>query len=346
MVFFATLNYGVRILEFVLFVFVGIMSVSIWVETALVSPKTTELMKGWIYGFVELDKSDVFSITGIIGAVVMPHNLYLHTAAVQSRVEHLKQELGVMEKALTFSSIEPVAPIIVTFFVNLGLVSIAAEQVYGSENADSVGLTDFCTYFQSLKGGCVMWAIALLASGQSGAITTTFTGQSVMDGFLNIRLPAAVRAVGTRLLAITPCVIVSILFPDNLNGLVNNVNALLSVLLPFAFTPLVKFNCSESIMGKGKASEGTEKTVLHAFAITVWAINAIALSVEGGGYFGDIMAEMETSTEKVLLILLQIGIQSFYAWWVFSTLFGSIECIVESERCEDEDKETLDVDTL
>jgi len=98
-----------------------------------------------------------------------------------------------MTKAIKYCSIEPILPIIISFFVNMAVVAIAAESVYGSENASSVGLTDFCTYFQNLKGGCLLWAIALLAAGQSGAITTTYTGQYVMDGFLQIQLPIWVR---------------------------------------------------------------------------------------------------------------------------------------------------------
>jgi len=159
----------------------------------------------------------------------------------------------------------------------MAVISIAAESVYGqTDDAGQVGITDFCSYFQSLKGGCLLWAIALLAAGQSGAITTTYTGQYVMDGFLNLQIPIAVRSIITRLMAIVPGVIVSVLFPDRLNSLVNMVNALLGLLLPFAFTPLVKFNCSKSIMGDN-ASKGVEKYTLYAFAITVWAINATTI---------------------------------------------------------------------
>jgi NRAMP (natural resistance-associated macrophage protein)-like metal ion transporter len=111
------------------------------------------------------------------------------------------------------------------------------KRVFGVDGADQVGLTDFCNYFQKLTGGCSLWAVALLAAGQSSAITTTYTGQYVMDGFLTLSIPMRWRAIITRLIAITPCVIVSIAFPNNLNQMVNIVNSSLSVLLPFAFTP-------------------------------------------------------------------------------------------------------------
>merc|ERR1711937_1036262 len=206
MSFLATLQCGMQVLEAIIVGFVGIMSI--------VDPDTPAIIKGWVYGFVDVSSDDLFTIAGIIGAVVMPHNLYLHTASVQSR--KVVRRTDVVEKAVWYCSIEPILPIIVSFFVNLAVVAIAAERVYGVENADMVGLTDFCNYFLSLKGGCFLWGIALLAAGQSSAITTTYTGQYIMDGFLELRLPIKVRAVATRLVAITPCVLVSVAFPNGL----------------------------------------------------------------------------------------------------------------------------------
>ena len=289
--------------------FAAIMSIALWVEMSFVGPDTAELLKGWAVGFVDTTRDDIFSLAGILGSVVMPHNLYLHTAAIQSKTRHIKQTPDAIEKAVKYCSIEPIMPIIVSFFVNMAVVAIAAESVYGSENASSVGLTDFCTYFQSLKGGCLLWAIALLAAGQSGAITTTYTGQYVMDGFLQLQMPLWIRSIITRLVAIAPSLLISVMFPDKLNQLVNIVNALLGLFLPFAFTPLVRYNCSESIMGEGNASQGLEKVILYLFALCVWVVNALTLSMPGGGFFGEITSEMEWSVEKVLLIILQVIIQ-------------------------------------
>merc|ERR1712176_61638 len=145
------------------------------------------------------------------------------------------------------------------------------------------------------------------------------------DGFLNLQIPLALRAIITRLVAITPGVIVSLLFPDKLNELVNVVNALLGFLLPFAFTPLVKYNCSETVMGVGNASKGLERTLLYLFALLVWAINAVTLSIPGGGFFGNVLPTMEMSFKKVVLIALQIVLQIGYGWWNFMTLFGKVD---------------------
>ena len=319
MIFLASLSYGMRLLEIAIFVFVAIMSIALWVEMSYVNPNYREMIKGWTIGFVETSTSDIFSLAGILGSVVMPHNLYLHTAAVQSKRQHIQQSSSVIAKGVQYCSIEPIIPILVSFFVNMAVVTIAAERVYGSEDADSVGLTNFCLFFQSLKGGCLLWATALLAAGQSGAITTTYTGQYIMDGYLNIRVSPWIRSIVTRLSAITPAVIIAAIFPDKLNQLVNIVNALLGLLLPFAFSPLVKYNCSAHIMGPDNASKGFEKMILYMFAMIVWAVNATTISVKGGGFYGEIIPT--TAAQQFVVIVLQLVTQIWYAWWNFSTLF-------------------------
>lgn len=336
MTFLALMKMGLRVLEVIVCIFVGIMSLALWVEMGFVGVNGTELMEGWAYGFVNVTKSDIFAITGILGSVVMPHNLYLHTAACMSR--RVKREESVVKQAVKWCSIEPVLPILVSFFVNMAVISISAESVFGSEGAEDVGLTDFCGYFRGLKGGCVLWGVALLAAGQSSAITTTYTGQYVMDGFLNIRLPIAARAIVTRLVAIIPCIIVSAAFPNDLNKMVNIVNSSLSFLLPFAFTPLVKYNCSEEYMGK-YAARSWEKYVLYTFAVVVWFINAVAFSAEGGGLFGDSVHSMESSATKVFLILVEVIVQVFYFWWNMDCLLTPVKSAMtplQEERPYDE----------
>ena len=277
------------------------------------------MVQGWIYGVSNLSKKDMFSITGVVGSVVMPHNLYLHTAACQSRSVHVPTQH--VEKAVYWSSIEPILPVIISFFINLAVLAISAKKVCGTDNAANVGLTDFCTYFQSLVAGCTLWGIALLAAGQSSAITTTYTGQYVMDGFLNLQLPIKMRAIITRLVAITPCIIISVLLPHRLNQMINVVNAMLSFLLPFAFTPLVMLNCNEVVMGQ-HASKGCEKVMLHIFAFAVWLVNAIGLSVDGGGFFGELRGAGSSGKDGYsnflsgfVIVSLEISIQFFYAWW-------------------------------
>lgn len=331
MLFLATIQFGIKVLESIIVAFIGVMSIALFVEMDFVGPSGSELMRGWLLGMKDLGSDDMFQIAGVVGAVVMPHNIYLHTAACQARPVAKKY----VKQAVYWSSLEPIAPILVSFFVNMAIVTIAAEQVFGTEGAEAVGLSDFCDYFQALKAGCVLWGIALLAAGQSSAITTTYAGQTVMDGFVQFQLPIKIRAVLTRLLAITPCVIVSAAFPSHMNRLVNIVNASLSILLPFAFTPLVKYNCSPAFMGQSNAARGVERLILYGFAVVVWLVNAAALSVKGGGFFGDLRATV-SSGWYVVIVLIEVCAQTFYAWWNLYVLWTPVQqCVLEADDCND-----------
>ena len=310
MSFLAVQNYGIRTLEIIIFAFVGVMALSLWVEMGDVGVDSGELMRGWVIGFTEVRRSDIFAIAGILGAVVMPHNLYLHSAVCQTRP--VRPEHAAL--AVKYSSYEPILPIVVSFFINMAVVSIATES-FGDdlpEDRGKVGLTTFEDYLQR---GSFLFGIALLASGQSSAITTTFTGQYVMDGFLRIRLPTHWRAIMTRLIAITPCVLVSAAVPHQVNQLVNLVNASLSVLLPFALTPLVRYNCSPEFMGPKHAARGKERIFLYCLAFGVWAVNATTLSVKDGGFFGDWRARVTSSFSMVVLIVIEVSFHLFYLWW-------------------------------
>jgi NRAMP (natural resistance-associated macrophage protein)-like metal ion transporter len=255
MAFLAMLHFGLSKLELVVLVFVGMMAVSLFVEMAFVGVDVQKLMRGWTTDIVYVKKEDLFAITGILGAVVMPHNIYLLTASCQSRPIRRTEET--ISTVVRYCSWEPVLPIVVAFFINVAVVSIAAETVFMDKSitpseADEIGLTDFCDYLLGIKGGCILWGLALIAAGQSSAITTTYAGQYVMDGFLQLRLPVWQRALMARLVAITPCILVSVMFPsgNQLSRMINIVNSSISVLLPFVLTPLVKYNCSTAYMGK------------------------------------------------------------------------------------------------
>jgi natural resistance-associated macrophage protein 2 len=338
MTFLATRNCGIRLLEVIIVFFVSIMSISLFVELGVVKPNTRDLIHGWTIGFVNLTKDDIFAMTGVVGSVVMPHNLYLHSAScLYSR----PVEKSFQKEAVRWSSLEPVFPILTSFAINLSLVAIAAERASGlpADVADKVGLTNFCSYLSKLPGGCWLWAMALLAAGQSSAITTTYTGQYVMDGFLNLSIPIKWRAIVTRLVAILPCIIVSAAFPNHMNDIVNLVNSSLSVLLPFAFIPLVKLNCSSVIMGEEHYAKGFERIFLYSFALAVWIINATALSIQGGGFFGDWRQSLAGKPlAKILVLALEVTIQIFYAGWMWRYLFLPIRIHNLHEPMETSDR--------
>jgi hypothetical protein len=127
-------------------------------------------------------------------------------------------------------------------------------------------------------------------------------------------------------------------FPHQLNHLVNLVNSSLSLLLPFSFAPLVKYNCSVAVL-KDKAAQGLERILLYTFAVAVYLVNAASLSLKGGGFFGDMRAQMDNGWRKALVVVAESCIQLFYAWWNWQCLRKSIT--VEPIPMIDEDEPDL-----
>ena len=306
-----------RILEAVIVILIGIMAIMVFVEWGLVGDDSVEAIQGIFYGFVNPKGRDLWVITGILGAVVMPHNLYLHTASVLSRPVVRDDET--IKKATYWVSVEPVVPICFSFFINIGIVIIAATNVFGQPNAEDVGNSDFQYY---LRGpGPILWGLALLAAGQSSSITTTYSGQYVMEGFLEMRLPIAVRAIGTRLIAIIPCVAIAAAFPGEpgkgnpaLNAIINIVNSSLSILLPFALIPLCRLTCSKDYLGE-YAAKGVEKWIISIGAFFVYAINAMSLSTPGGGFFGDLMSGVTKTLTDGTSFQMQTAMSVQYNIW-------------------------------
>lgn len=318
--FLSTLQFGIDKLELIVIFFIGLMSICLFVEMGFVHAKFGEIMRGWAIGFVDLKGNQATAITGLLGSIVAPHNLYLHSATLQST--RVKRNETSVRAAVKYGSLEPIFPIILTFFINLACISIAAERVFGKPGAKNVGLTDFCHFFKTLPGGCVLWGLSLLAAAQSSAITVTYAGQFVLDGFLDIQLSVPTRAILSRVVAIGPCIIISVIFPDKLNTIVNITNSVISLLLPFALVPLIKYNCSEVYMGK-YAAKGAEKYILYILGLGIYLLNAWALSSSGSPIFGFVPG-MKVGVLKVFLIILEIIVQILYLSWILYTITSPV----------------------
>jgi manganese transport protein len=212
----------------------------------------------------------VFVAIGIIGATVMPHNLYLHSALVQSR--RLTSEPTAIRRAIRFNAIDTVAALSVAFLVNAAILVLAAMVFYGRsavplDNGDIVKLvaeseTDAKTDWirvayltlsplLGVAAASTLFAVALLASGQSSTITGTLAGQVVMEGFMHWRLQPWVRRLITRLCAILPAILVIGLRGDgSVTGLLVLSQVVLAMQLPLAMFPLLHFTSSQKIMGR------------------------------------------------------------------------------------------------
>ena len=202
---------------------------------------------------------------GIIGATVMPHNLYLHSALVQSR--RLRADDASRRVALRWTAIDATVALTLAFFVNAAILVLAAVTFHGRAGATVAGIhyefgsdTDwirvaFLTLAPLMGAGAagVLFAVALLASGQSSTITGTLAGQVVMEGFVRLRFSPALRRLVTRVLAIVPAVaVIAVRGGGGVNDLLVLSQVVLALQLPFAMFPLLHLTSRSEVMGKWK----------------------------------------------------------------------------------------------
>jgi manganese transport protein len=208
----------------------------------------------------------VYIAIGIIGATVMPHNLYLHSALVQSR--EVQKDEPSKRQAVRYNTIDTSVALTVAFFVNAAILVLAAVVFYGHDkltlgsgqvvtfDADADWIQVAYLTLAPLMGtaaASLLFAVALLASGQSSTVTGTLAGQVVMEGFMNWRIQPWVRRLITRLCAIVPTIIFIAIRGDNsVNDLLTLSQVVLSMQLPLAMFPLMYFACSKRRMGKGR----------------------------------------------------------------------------------------------
>jgi natural resistance-associated macrophage protein len=271
-------NYGVRKLEAVFAVLIATMGLSFAWMFGETKPSGKELMIGIL--LPRLSSKTIRQAVGVVGCVIMPHNVFLHSALVQSRKIDPKRKSRVQE-ALNYYLIESSVALFISFMINLFVTTVFAKGFYGTEKANNIGLVNAGQYLQEKFGGGLLpilyiWGIGLLAAGQSSTITGTYAGQFIMGGFLNLRLKKWMRAVITRSCAIVPTMIVAIVFNTSeasLDVLNEWLNVLQSVQIPFALLPLLTLVSKEEIMGDFKIGP-----ILQRIA---WTVAALVMIING-----------------------------------------------------------------
>lgn len=189
---------------------------------------------------------------GIVGAVIMPHNLYLHSALATSRNINRKSDRQISQ-ANKYNAIESGIALFVSFLINVFVVTVFAEAFYGTPNASDVDLQSSGKYLAEHFGSAVkyIWAIGLLAAGQSSTMTGTYAGQFVMEGFLRLHMAPWKRVAITRSLAMVPTLVIAVVTnKETLNTMFEWMNILQSFQLPFALFPLLHFVALKGVMGK------------------------------------------------------------------------------------------------
>lgn len=262
-------QYGFRRLEAFIVALLIIIAGCFAVEMALAQPSIAAMVGGLIpTAEIVTNPAMLYIAIGIIGATVMPHNLYLHSSIVQTR--RFERTDGGKREAVKFATIDSTVALSLAFFINASILVLAASTFYTAGRTDVAEIQEAYQLLTPMLGAgaaSTLFAIALLASGQNSTVTATLAGQIVMEGFLNIRLPAWARRLVTRLLAIVPALIVASLYGTSGTAqLLILSQVVLSLQLPFAIVPLVRFT--------------SDRTKMGSFANPVW-LKIVAWTISG-----------------------------------------------------------------
>lgn len=240
---------GMRKMEAFIIALVAIIALAFLVQVIQAGPVVKDVVKGFVPSIP--DKQALFIAIGIIGATVMPHNLYLHSALVQSRKID-RSDFGIRQ-ALKFNRIDTTIALNIAFFVNAGILILAASVFFTSGNSHIAEIKDAHQLLPKFLGSTapILFAVALIAAGQSSTVTGTLAGQIIMEGYLSLRINPWLRRLITRLVAITPAMIVILIYgEDEVTALLLMSQVVLSMQLGFAIIPLIHFVSDKKTMGK------------------------------------------------------------------------------------------------
>lgn len=243
---------GFRYVEVLVGALIFVIGACFAYELLLAQPAVSAILGGLLpTPEILYNPAALYIAIGILGATVMPHNLYLHSSIVQTRAIE-PTEAG-KRKAIKFATIDSTASLMLAFVVNAAILILAAAAFHGTPHQDVADINDAYQLLTPVLGASfasIAFGVALLASGQNSTLTGTLAGQIVMEGFLNIRMRPWLRRLITRLIAVVPAVFVAIVYGESGEGqLLILSQVILSLQLSFAVVPLVQFTSDRRKMG-------------------------------------------------------------------------------------------------
>ncbi len=287
------LNKGIRKLEAFIIALVALIGVSFFIQLLIAKPEVKEIAGGLI-PFIQNDEALYIAI-GIIGATVMPHNLYLHSSLVQTR--KFNRTPTDIKKAIRFNTIDSAIALNLALFVNAAILILAATTFFKQGKHDVSEIQDAHQLLAPMLGSTlapILFAVALIAAGQSSTITGTLAGQVVMEGYLNLRLQPWIRRLLTRLIAIVPAFLTIYLLGDGATGkLLIFSQVVLSLQLGFAVIPLIHFVSDKKKMG--------EFTIPIWQKICSWVAALVIIGLNVKLVFNEITDLLFTSEHAVLI---------------------------------------------
>lgn len=254
------MNKGFRFLEAFVIALLIVIAICFAVQIAAAAPPVAAILQGFLPSKEIVTRPEMLYIAiGIIGATVMPHNLYLHSSIVQTRA--YERTTKGRREAIKWAVTDSTIALMLALFVNASILIVAAATFHQSGHTEVAEISDAHRLLSPLLGlgiASTLFAVALLASGLNSTVTATLAGQIVMEGFLDLRLPTWARRLVTRGIAIVPVVVVTWLYGERGTGqLLVLSQVILSMQLPFAVIPLVRFVSDRSKMGDLVISRGT-----------------------------------------------------------------------------------------
>ncbi|HJP85405.1 MAG TPA: Nramp family divalent metal transporter [Gemmatimonadaceae bacterium] len=267
-------NKGFRLLEALVIALIATVGACFLFEIILAQPPFMEVMRGFVPSTeIVRNPAMLYVAVGILGATVMPHNLYLHSSIVQTR--QYDETVSGKREAVRFAFIDSTIALTFALFINAAILIIAAATFHTSGNFGVGEIQDAYKLLTPLlgAGASTVFALALLASGQNSTLTGTLAGQIVMEGFLNIRIRPWLRRLITRAIAIVPAAIVAIMYGESGTAkLLVLSQVILSMQLSFAVFPLVRFTSERDKMGEF-TNPPWLKVLAYAVAFIIVALN-------------------------------------------------------------------------
>ncbi len=307
------LNYGMRKLEAFIISLIFIIGTSFLFEMIFAKPDASELIRGFIPSIP--NDTALYIAIGIIGATVMPHNLYLHSSLVQTRkFDRTPKELW---KAIKFNILDSAIALNVAFFVNAAILILAASAFFRNGLFEVAEIQDAHKLLAPLLGNQmapVLFAVALIAAGQSSTITGTLAGQIVMEGYLNLRIQPWIRRLLTRLVAIIPALLTINIAGESATGrLLVLSQVILSMQLGFAIIPLIHFVSDRKKMG--------EYTIKLLVRVVAWISALIIISLNVKLVYSTLRGWVATGEGHQLLYIVVIALVVFCGFMLLYITF-------------------------
>ncbi|MBL0329248.1 MAG: Nramp family divalent metal transporter [Bacteroidetes bacterium] len=265
-------RYGMRKMEAFILALVATIGLAFIAELIFAKPDGVELLKGFIPSMP--NNTALYIAIGIIGATVMPHNLYLHSSLVQTR--KIDRSIKGIKEAIKFNFIDTFIALNMALFVNAAILILAAAAFFTTGNTQVSEIQDAHKLLDNILGSTAptLFAIALIAAGQSSTLTGTLSGQIVMEGYLNLRIQPWLRRLITRLIAIIPAFLVIYFLGEGATGeLLILSQVILSLQLGFAVIPLIHLTSNKRQMGEF-ANKLWVKVLAWLIALTIVTLNA------------------------------------------------------------------------